>query len=159
MFLASHMMAGGLVFDSVRTERRWLKWLLFIVGAYLFHFLMDSTPVWHDMNWPWDAWQWFVAAWNGFWVCLWLWQLDRPRPWTRWLKKVFAKRLLIGGIGWLSLDIFWLYRPWGSWLHGLAPNMGRWADPMSFIWEAAFIGIVCWLGFRQISRRRAATTA
>ncbi|MFC1944961.1 hypothetical protein ACFLX5_05755 [Chloroflexota bacterium] len=159
MFMASHMVSGGLMYDTLRNEPRWLKWTLFGIGILVLHWLLDSTPVWHDMDWSWDAWQWFVALWNGVFIIIWLWQFDRPNTWWRWLSKVFAKRLLIGLSAWLILDIWWVvYRPFGQWLHDIFPNIGRWESPQSFALEALFIALLALLGFRQILGRKRRTS-
>lgn len=154
MWLASHMMSGGLIYDSTRDEPRKFKWPLFMGAAVVFHWVLDSTPVFHDMDWPWQWWQWLIALWNALVVFFFLWQLERPRPWGRWLKKIFLKRLFVGGFAWLCLDAFWLYRPWGSSLHNIFPNIGRWSEPTSSILELLFMGLLSLLAWKQIESRR-----
>ena len=155
MWLATHMLSGGLIFDSVKSEPPWLRWPLFTSASFVFHLVLDSTPVYHNMTWPWAWWQWGIALWNAITVILFLWQFDNPHPRGKWLLKVFAKRMFIGGFAWLAIDGFWLYRPWGMWLHGLLPNIGRWPDPQSSIAELAFMGLLLLLGWQQIVKRKA----
>lgn len=159
MWLASHMVSGGLIYDAVRSERPWLRWMLFVIAAYIFHVVLDSTPVFHDMDWPWKWWQWGIAAYNAATATVFLWQFDHPSPWSKWLRKVFLTRLLVGGFAWLSMDAFWLYRPWGEAVHSLFPNIGRWPDPRSAVLELAFMGLVTVLAFRGITKRQAARRA
>lgn len=157
MWLASHVVTGGLIYDSIKNEPRWVKWPLFVVAAYIFHWLMDSTPVFHDMDWPWNWWQWGIAAWNGAVVSLFLWQRDPLRSWpqqSKWFLKRLLTRIVVGGFAWLSLDAFWINPTWGKWVHGLFPNIGRWSEPKSAGLELAFMLLVAVLAWNRVVKKK-----
>lgn len=154
MWLGSHAVWGGLAYDAVRNERRAVKWPLFLAAIALGHWLLDSTPVYHELSWPFSPWEWLSLSWQAAVVGLFLWQFDRPRPWGKWLGRIVLKRVLIGAAAWLVWDGFWLYRPWGDYLHQIFPNQGRWTEPASMALELAWMLIVALLSWRAISARR-----
>jgi len=102
MFVASHVAAGSLVFDALRDEKRpWLKWPLAIGGFFVSHWILDLTPCYHDLYWPYNAFQWFILFFNLAFVALIWWASRRPKHW--WLP---PSRVVWGVFGgWLLWDI------------------------------------------------------
>ena len=156
MWMASHAASGGLVWDGLGNNSRWTRLPLFVAACFIFHWLLDTTPVYHDLGFPWSWWQPLVVLYQVSLFGIFLWQFDRPHPWGKWLLKVVSKRLGIGLFAWLCVDIWWLYRPWGMAMHSVFPNIGRWAEPQSCALELAFMGLCTVVALKQIGRRRKA---
>lgn len=93
MWMTTHIAFGTTIYDSIRHERKWLRWVLLVVGGFLSHWLLDSTAIYHFFTWD-TWWDYFFVAWQGIGLLWLLW-------WCGW------KQVLLGIIAWLTWDIEW----------------------------------------------------
>lgn len=152
MFVASHVAAGSLIFDALRDEKRpWLKWPLAIGGSFVSHWILDLTPCYHDLDWPYSAFQWFILFFNLAFVALIWWASRRPKHW--WLP---PSRVVWGVFGgWLLWDIWWFIEPGVGGPHRLLviwDGIPKWEDPESFLLEALFIGLATLISLPAMDR-------
>lgn len=108
-------------------------------GCFVSHWLLDLSPVYHDMARPWDGTQWFIAAYNVAFVGLMAAVSSR-------------KRLAWGLAAWLLWDAWWLVDSQGGphRLTTLFNGRNHWSDPRSFIIEALWIAFVALISLPAI---------
>jgi len=154
MWLASHVIAGAWIYDSVRNERVWLRWLLVVVAGFLTHWLLDSVPVVHTLEILPPQWLGLVLFWN-FGAVAGLWYLCVLRK--RGLRKLMPpNHILAGLVAWLIWDIEHLFGI-GSPLHrtllGLtaAPKI---ENPANCVLELLFITVGVLVAAPILLRRR-----
>ncbi len=140
VFFASHIAAGSLIYDALKDEpRRSVRLTLGLAGCFFSHWLLDLSPVYHDMARPWDGTQWFIAAYNVAFVSLVATCSNR-------------KRLAWGLAAWLLWDAWWLVDGQGG-PHRLTTMFNgheHWNDPRSFVIEALWIGFVALISLPAI---------
>lgn len=145
MFVASHIVAGSLLYDALSDETNpRAKWTFAIAGSFVFHWVLDVTPAYHDMTWPYDSGQWFIALFNVVFIALFWWASRRSKRW--WLP---SDRVLWGVILWLIWDVFWIENLWNDnaaggphWLTTRWGHITKWPNQSSFILEGSFIVLV-----------------
>jgi hypothetical protein len=151
MFAASHIAMGALIFEALRDEKRpWVQAPLAVGGFFVSHWMLDLNPCYHDMNWPFNAFKWFIFAFNVVFVALIWWATCKPKQF--WIPPPRVLWGLFGG--WLLWDVWWFIEPGGG-PHRLLviwDGIPKWQDPESFLLEALFIALVTLLSLPAIDR-------
>jgi len=146
MFLASHIAAGSLIYDAIKDEPTPLRLALGLGGCFISHWLLDVSPIYHDMSLPWSPVQWLIAFFNVAGIGA-LWWGTKEKKWY-----LPSNRVLWGLAAWLLWDAWWLVDTQGG-PHRLTTAFnGRdhWADPRSFVIEALWIGFAVLLSLPAI---------
>jgi hypothetical protein len=99
MWMTTHIATGAVIYDSTWGEKKWLRWLLIVLGGFVSHWLLDSTAVYHYFTWD-NWWDYAFVGWQAIGL---IWLL----LWCSW------RQILAGFIAWLSWDIEWLFRYFG----------------------------------------------
>lgn len=153
MWLASHFASGVLLRDSLKGERKAIRWPLIVLGAFVFHWLFDSTNVAHilqQMAWWQQA---IIISWNFLWLGTICYRCRRRKHWGY---------ILAGLIGWLIWDIEWLVpglAGGAGWIHQLKqfskiPGQVQLSFPQGCILEFCWMAILTIISLPSLSKKR-----
>lgn len=151
MWAVTHIGFGTTVYDTIRHEKKWLRWTLLVAAGFVGHWLLDSTAVYHSLD-RWQWWDYLFVTWQGIGLLWLLW-------WCGW------KQVLSGVIAWLIWDIEWAFRAIGwvgqdgflhKYLLGLSSTGYHFDSPVTAILEGLLLAVFIWLSrpYRwRLSRR------
>lgn len=112
MWASSHVAVGIAIYEGVKDRPRWVKWPVVVAGGFISHWLLDSIPIYHDIDTPLAK---SVAVTAGCCIAL-LWWLS-SRQYHGW-QRILSPQMIAGAIAWLIWDYEWIFPlGWHRYLH------------------------------------------